>query len=548
MQKINKIPHPLIAIIPVVVLIGFLGVVIALFGSDSLNGGSQIALLMGMAVCVCLSMAVYRVSWKTFEQQIKKTLGEVSITLLILLCVGMLAGSWMISGIVPTLIYYGVQLMSPQLFLVSSCVICALVSLLSGSSWTTIATIGVALLGIGHALGMSEAWTAGAIISGAYFGDKMSPLSDTTILASSATGTDLFVHIRYMMYTTVPTFLITIIIFFVAGLGTDSAVEVQVGAYSEGLANKFNISLWTLLVPILTGVLIAKRVPSLIVLFASSVMAGIVALILQPHILCEVAGAEMTSSASMPTVSTLTRGLAVTYYGATAVDTGDASLNELISTNGMAGMLNTIWLILCAMCFGAAMVASRMIESITGVILRWVRSRVSLVSSTVGTGIFLNITTGDQFISIVLNADIYKEVYREEGYESRLLSRTTEDAATVTSVLIPWNTCGMTQSTVLGVPTLTYLPYCFFNLISPLMSVIVAAIGWKITKRTARSWSMSLHDWACILTASISRLVLRRRRSGTVAARKIWRWLRLWHISMVVSWRSLTVIANTGIR
>ena len=191
----------------------------------------------------------------------------------------------------------------------------------------------------------------------------------------------------------------------------------------------------------------------------------------------------MTSSASMPTVSTLTRGLAVTYYGATAVDTGDASLNELISTNGMAGMLNTIWLILCAMCFGAAMVASRMIESITGVILRWVRSRVSLVSSTVGTGIFLNITTGDQFISIVLNADIYKEVYREVGYESRLLSRTTEDAATVTSVLIPWNTCGMTQSTVLGVPTLTYLPYCFFNLISPLMSVIVAAIGWKITKR-----------------------------------------------------------------
>ena len=352
MQKINKIPHPLIAIIPVVVLISFLGVVIALFGSDSLNGGSQIALLMGMAVCVCLSMAVYRVSWKTFEQQIKKTLGEVSITLLILLCVGMLAGSWMISGIVPTLIYYGVQLMSPQLFLVSSCVICALVSLLSGSSWTTIATIGVALLGIGHALGMSEAWTAGAIISGAYFGDKMSPLSDTTILASSATGTDLFVHIRYMMYTTVPTFLITIVIFFVAGLGTDSAVEVQVGAYSEGLANKFNISLWTLLVPILTGVLIAKRVPSLIVLFASSVMAGIVALILQPHILCEVAGAEMTSSASMPTVSTLTRGLAVTYYGATAVDTGDASLNELISTSGMAGMLNTIWLILCAMCFG----------------------------------------------------------------------------------------------------------------------------------------------------------------------------------------------------
>ena len=465
-----KTPHPLIAIVPVVVLIGFLAVVITLFGSDSLNGGSQIALLMGMAVCVCISMAVYRVRWKTFETQIKKTLGEVSITLLILLCVGMLSGSWMISGIVPTLIYYGVQIMSPQFFLVSACIICALVSLLSGSSWTTIATIGVALLGIGHALGVSEAWTAGAIITGAYFGDKMSPLSDTTILASSTTGTDLFTHIRYMMLTTTPTFLITLVIFFFAGLGNSEEVELQVGQYTEGLSRTFNISLWTLLVPLLTGVLIARRVPSLIVLFLSSVMAGIVALILQPHILTEIGGG-------------LTRGLAITYYGATSVATGNASLDELISTGGMAGMLNTIWLILCAMCFGASMVASGMIESLTQVIVRWVRNRVSLVSSTIGTGIFLNITTGDQFISIVLNADIYKEVYRKQGYESRLLSRTCEDSATVTSVLIPWNTCGMTQSTVLGVPTLVYLPYCFFNLISPLMSILVATIGWRIYRK-----------------------------------------------------------------
>jgi NhaC family Na+:H+ antiporter len=482
MIKANTIPHPLVAIIPVVVLIGLLATAITLFGSDSLSGGSQIALLMGMAVCISLSMAIYRVRWQTFELQIKATLGEVSITLLILLCVGMLAGSWMISGIVPTLIYYGVQFMSPQFFLVSSCIICAIVSLLSGSSWTTIATIGVALLGIGHALGISEAWTAGAIISGAYFGDKMSPLSDTTILASSATGTDLFVHIRYMMYTTVPTFLITITIFFITGLGKTTGVELHVSEYTEGLSRTFNISLWTLLVPLLTGVLIARRVPSVIVLFASSVMAGIVALILQPHILSEIAtGTSPIVNANLSVVNSI-KGLAITYFGATAVDTGNASLNELISTSGMAGMLNTIWLILCAMCFGAAMVASRMIESITCVIIRFVRNRISLVSSTVGTGIFLNITTGDQFISIVLNADIYKEVYKQEGYETRLLSRTTEDAATVTSVLIPWNTCGMTQSTVLGVPTLTYLPYCFFNLLSPLMSIIVAAIGWKIKK------------------------------------------------------------------
>lgn len=468
----TQTPHPLVALIPVLVLIGLLAVTIALFGSDSLSGGSQIALLMGMAVCVTISMTLYKVSWHTFEQQIMKTIGNVSLTLLILLCVGMLAGSWMVSGIVPTLIYYGVQIMSPQFFLGSTCVICALVSLLSGSSWTTIATIGVALLGIGHALGVSEAWTAGAIISGAYFGDKLSPLSDTTILASSATGTDLFTHIRYMMLTTIPTFCITLLIFFCYGLFLGGEAEVQTDLYTEGLAHTFRISLSTLIVPVLTGVLIARRVPSLIVLFASSVMAGIVALILQPHLLREIAGTD-----------SLMRGLAITYYGATAVDTGHESLNELVSTGGMAGMLNTIWLIICAMCYGAAMVASRMIDSLTQVIVRWVRSRVSLVASTVGTGIFLNLTTGDQFISIVLTADIYKQVFRKQGYESRLLSRTCEDAATVTSVLVPWNTCGMTQSTVLGVPTLTYLPYCFFNLLSPLTSIVVAAIGWRIHRQ-----------------------------------------------------------------
>lgn len=472
MKQTRPNPHPLIAVIPVVVLIVFLAIVITLFGSDSLSGGSQMALLMGTAVCVAISMSVYRVPWHTFEEQMKATIGEVSVTLLILLCVGMLSGSWMISGIVPTLIYYGVQIMSPQFFLVSTCVICALVSLLSGSSWTTIATIGVALLGIGHALGVSEAWTAGAIVSGAYFGDKMSPLSDTTILASSSTGTDLFEHIRYMMFTTIPTFLITLVIFFVTGIGGSGGVKVDVQQYIDGLSHTFHISLWTLLVPVLTGVLIARRVSSLIVLFVSSLMAGLVALVLQPHVLCEIAGND-----------SLTRGLAMTYYGPTAVDTGDASLNELISTGGMAGMLNTIWLILCAMCFGAAMVASGMIESLTQVIVRWVRSRVSLVTSTVGTGIFLNIATGDQFISIVLTADVYKEVYGAQGYESRLLSRTCEDSATVTSVLIPWNTCGMTQATVLGVPTLTYLPYCFFNLLSPLMSILMAAIGWKIVRK-----------------------------------------------------------------
>ena len=277
-----------------------------------------------------------------------------------------------------------------------------------------------------------------------------------------------------------PSISITLIIFLVAGLGHGNDGALHVEQYTTGLASTFNISLWTLLVPVITGVLIARRVPSLMVLFLSSIMAGIAALIFQPHILCQIAG-----DASLSTPAALFKGLTITYYGATAVQTGYDALNELVSTGGMAGMLNTIWLIICAMCFGSVMVASGMIESITRVIIKWVRSRLSLVSSTVCSGLFLNLTTGDQFISIVLTADMFRDVYDKEGYEARLLSRTTEDAATVTSVLVPWNTCGMTQATVLGVPTLTYLPYCFFNLLSPLTTIVIAAIGWKI-KRVKR--------------------------------------------------------------
>ncbi len=471
----RELPHPLVAAIPILALIGLLVVVIILFGSNSLMGGSQTALIFGFAVCVTISMLFYKVSWQTFEQQMAKTMSGIFITLMILLAVGMLAGSWMVSGVVPTLIYYGVQILSPRFFLVCACVICSLVSLLSGSSWTTIATIGVALLAVGQALGVSTAWTAGAIISGAYFGDKMSPLSDTTILASSATGVDIFVHIRYMMYTTVPALLLSLIIFTIAGLGHGTAGALHIEQYTQGLSSTFNISLWTLLVPVATGVLIARKVPSLIVLFASAVMAGIVAIILQPHILTQIAG-----DPSLGKAAAMTRGLVISYYGSTSVDTGFAALNELVSTRGMTGMLNTIWLIICAMCFGSAMVASGMLESITRVIIRWVRSRFTLVGSTALTGLFLNLTTGDQFISIVLGADMFREVYKQEGYELRLLSRTTEDSATVTSVLVPWNTCGMTQATVLGVPTLVYLPYCFFNLLCPLMTLLIAALGWKI--------------------------------------------------------------------
>ena len=478
MSEETKLPHPLVATLPVVVLIGLLAVVIFLFGSDSLSGGSQVALLMGTAVCVFVSMVFYRTSWRTFENQFMQTIGGASVTLLILLTVGMIAGSWMISGVVPTLIYYGVQILSPKFFLFCTCIICSFVSLLSGSSWTTIATIGVALMGIGQALGVSEAWTAGAIISGAYFGDKMSPLSDTTILASSSTGTDLFTHIRYMIRTTIPTYTVTLLIFFVAGFLLSGSADVEVIAYTKGLSETFNISLWTLVVPLLTGVLIARKVPSLITLFISALMAGVTALVLQPHILQQIAGDD---TLSLP--KALTHGLAVTYYGSTAIDTGNASLNEFISTSGMSGMLDTIWLILCAMCFGGGMTAGGMLESITRMFTRFIKGRVSIVSSTVASGLFLNICTADQYISIILTGNMFKETYHDNGYEARLLSRTTEDAVTVTSPLIPWNTCGMTQATVMGVATWTYLPYAVFNYLCPVFSVIIAITGYRIFKK-----------------------------------------------------------------
>ena len=479
MDELNsRLPHPLISVLPLAVLVAMIVLILLHMPDDALSGASQLALIVATCICVAIAMVLYHVPWKTFEHAIQKTIGEAAVSILILLMIGVMSSTWMISGVVPTLIYYGVQFMSPQFFLPCACIISSLISVMTGTSWTTIATIGIALLGIGNALGIPAPYCAGAIISGAYFGDKMSPLSDTTILASSSAGVDIFSHIRYMMLTTMPAFLITLLIFTAMGLGFDADDSIHVHQYTEGLSRTFNISLWTLLVPVLTGVLIVKRVPSLIVLFLSAMMAGVMALILQPHILTEIAG-----DAELSRVGALTKGLVMTFYGPTAIETGSAELNDLVSTGGMAGMLNTIWLIVCAMCFGAAMVASGMIESITKVVISWVRSRVGLVASTASTGLFLNVATGDQFISIVLTVNMFKDVYKRQGYEARLVSRTAEDSATVTSVLVPWNTCGLTQSTVLGVATIAYLPYCFFNILSPLMTILVAAVGWKIRKK-----------------------------------------------------------------
>ena len=466
-------PSPLLSIVPILILVAMLAVTIHLFGSDALAGGSQVCLITASAICVLIGMGGYKRTWKEFEDAITKNIAGIGTALLILLLIGALSGAWMVCGVVPTLIYYGIQIIDPNFFLVSTCVICAIVSVMTGSSWTTIATIGIALLGIGKALGFEEGWIAGAIVSGAYFGDKVSPLSDTTVLASSTVGTPLFTHIKYLLLTTVPSMLITLIIFTIAGLSFESPSSIQIAEFTQALGDKFHISIWLMIVPIVTGVMIAKRVPSIITLFLSAMLAIVFAFIFQPELLLEISGTGEG-------VMSLVKGGMNTLFGSTSLDAGNAEINDLISTRGMSGMMDTIWLIICAMCFGGAMTAGGMLASITSVFVRFTKKCVSLVSSTVATGLFMNLTTADQYISIILTGNMFKDIYKKNGYDSRLLGRTVEDSVTVTSPLIPWNSCGMTQSTVLGVSTFVYFPYCFFNYISPLMSIFMAAIGYKI--------------------------------------------------------------------
>ena len=525
MMKFNRDGQPSwwVSLIPFVFLVAALSVVIYVFGSDALSGASQVALIFAAGVTVVLSMVLYRIPWKKFEEAILDNITSVGTSIVILLLIGAVAGSWMVSGVVPAMIYYGMKVIYPEIFLFASCIISALISVMTGSSWTTIATIGVALVGIGTAQGYEPGWIAGAIISGAYFGDKISPLSDTTVLAASSAGTLLFTHIRFMLVTTVPSFAITLIIFLVASLLHSDASSVNAAHFSNDLKETFNISPWILLVPVLTALLIIRKVSAIATLFIAAVIAGVFALIFQPHIIGAIANG--TTPDMSYTLSFLEgfKGMCISYYGSTAIETGNAALNDLVATRGMTGMLNTVFLIIAASCFGGTLVGSGMLQSLTDALVStrgmtgmlntvfliiaastfggtligsgmlqsltdalvvYVKRRVTMVASTVATGIFANMITGDQYLSILLTSSLYKKLYQERGYESKLLSRSVEDSSTVVSVLIPWNSCGMTQATVLKVATLEYLPYCFFNLISPLMSIFIAAIGYRIVRKS----------------------------------------------------------------
>lgn len=480
MQKQVKIPPVWVSLIPFAFLAATLSVVIKVFGGSALDGASQVSLIMASGLVVAISMIFFRTKWELFENGIMDNIRSVSSAILILFLIGAVAGSWMVSGVVPMMIYYGMKIITPKIFLFATCAICALISVMTGSSWTTIATVGVALIGIGTAQGYSPGWTAGAIISGAYFGDKISPLSDTTTLASSSAGTPLFTHIRYMLLTTIPSFVITLVIFLVVSLTHTLPSTTTIAEFAGELASSFNISPWLLLVPIITGVLIARKMPALLTLFVAVLLACAAALVFQPHMVWHIANARPAAEFGHLSFIDGFKGMMLSVYGPTGISVGNPELDRLIATNGITGMLPTVFLVISAAAFGGVLVGSGMLQSLTDALQKTVNRTFSIVTATVGTGIFANMVTGDQYLSIILTGNLYRKLYEEKGLEPRLLSRSVEDSATVCSVLIPWNSCGMTQATVLKVATVEYLPYCFFNLLSPLMSITVAAVGFRI--------------------------------------------------------------------
>jgi len=494
MEKSTSKPTLIESLIPIVFLIILIVLNVSIWGGDTLDGSNQIALLTAAALAAGIG-ARRGYNWKQIRDQIVKTIGSAMPAILILLLIGALAGTWLISGVVPALIYYGLDVLHPSIFLAAAMIICVLVSLATGSSWSSIATIGVALLGIGNAMGFNDSVVAGAIISGAYFGDKISPLSDTTNLAPAMAGTDLFTHIRYMMFTTVPSISIALIIFFIMGFTYDfESTGQSVEVVQNAISSTFTITPWLFLVPAILFFIIIKKVPPLPALAAGVLLGGIFAVIFQPQVIQKIGEAnliernldkpEAEKKSTITYVEASYEIVLQAMYGEIAVETKDEKVNSLFNTSGMAGMLKTIWLILSAMVFGGVMQAIGMLKRITESIIKLVNSDSSLITSTAFSCMFFNVTASDQYIAIVVPGKMYSDAFKKRGLKPEVLSRTLEDSGTVTSVLIPWNTCGATQSTVLGVPVLAYLPYAFFNLISPVMTILFAYLNIKIRRFT----------------------------------------------------------------
>ena len=512
-------PALLFALAPALVLVLLLSVNVLLYGADATYGPNQIALILAAAFAAVGGLSL-KVPMKKMLGGITTSLNAALPAILILLLIGALSGTWMLSGIVPAMIYYGLNVLEPSYFLMASVVICSIVSVATGSSWSTVATVGVALMGIGTALEAPQAMTAGAIISGAYFGDKLSPLSDTTNLAAAMAGTDLITHIRYMLWTTVPSILITLGLFWYLGstLDTGGANPADVSALQAVLASRFNITPWLFIVPVVVLVLVFMKVDAVAALFVGTLLGAVVAIVAQPAIIHSLVGdqdqpAEARSILQLSTDSYRASvkammgkldgavdfsGIKLSETEETAKEAGDDKqalmdaltpaekanvfAKKLLSSKGMAGMMNTIWLIICAMCFGGVMEACGMLKRITDALIQFARSTGSLIATTVSTCLFLNLTASDQYLAIVVPGRMFRQTYKDRGLAPQNLSRTLEDSGTVTSVLVPWNTCGAAQMAVLHLTSYAYIGFCFFNYLSPMMTVIFGFTGIAIAK------------------------------------------------------------------
>ncbi|NRA61083.1 MAG: Na+/H+ antiporter NhaC [Psychrobium sp.] len=480
MNSPQKSPSLLDAFAPVVFLVCLLGAAVFYFGDSSSSGANQIALLLSAGFAAIIGVK-NGYKWPELEEAIIKGISLSMTAILILLAVGSLIGTWLLSGTVPTMIYFGLQILSPDIFYTASCILCAVVALSIGSSWTVAATIGVALMGVATGLGMSLPITAGAIISGAYFGDKMSPLSDTTNLAPAVAGTDLFTHIKHMAWTSMPSFAFSLVVFTILGLTeTVNADTTRIQALSDGLTGKFHIA-WYLLVPLVVTLGLAiKKVPAFPAVFIGALIGGLWAMLFQQDLIATLAGAELNTIGANVTV------VWTAMFDGVSIETGNSDLNDLLSGGGMSSMLTTIWLILTAMVFGAVMEKVGLLKRVVELLVSFSESASSLIITTIVTAFGSNFLTADQYISIVMPGRMFKDEYEKRGLAPENLSRALEDGGTVTSVLIPWNTCGAYMQSVLLVSPLEYAIFCVFNWASPIFGIIFALVGFKVKKLVAK--------------------------------------------------------------
>lgn len=472
-----KKPGLLLSLVPIVALIGFLVLNIDLFKDSALLGPNQIALLMSALIAGMIGLFVLKVPYEEIEKKVIHSIGLSMQANLILLVVGMLIGLWIFSGVVPAMIYYGIKVFNPTFFLPLTCIVCAVVSLATGSSWSTGGTVGIALIGVGQALGIPTSMVAGAVISGSYFGDKLSPLSDTTNLAPAMAGTNLFTHVRYMLITTTPSLIVALIGFTILGYfyqGNSSDLG-QVNMVLETISSTFNITPFLFILPLLVFFMVAKKVPALPALVVGCFVGAIFVLVFQQELLHKMLGENFGPKS-------IYGKLIEVAHGGFKMESDQAVINTLLTRGGMSAMLNTVWIILMSMVFGGVMEVTGMLEQIGFAILKLVRGTTSLISATIASAFFVNLTAGDQYLSIVLPGRMFKPTYEKLGLAPQNLSRSLEDAGTITSVLVPWNTCGAYFSTILGVSTAAYLPFCFFNLVNPFMAILIAALGYKIEK------------------------------------------------------------------